>query len=607
MNPELKNLPPPPKGQTGISLDQFKHLPPPPKGQKGLTLDQIELPATVPVKPEGDTLSRVGRGIGGILGGSKIGEAIGTQIAKRTVPKEQQQFVPPGPSGRELAGDALQIASNFIPVGRLSKGIATGAKALGLARGVSAVGKIGAGLATGAAVDVAQNLQEGRKATDLGLGTALGGAIPAAGVAKNMMVRFGERQAPRIINSLIKPLAKDFSYGKNPGRAIAEENIVANNFEDLATKINQTRHKIGQEIDALGNKLSTKPILNIRGSLSSLDEALKQAAAQNNPTLLDRLGNVKDAITNILEPGIDDAGKTVIKNSGTRNLDGLTFSEARQILGDIGDMTQFTGNPSDDKLVNSALKRIYGSIKEQTLNAADSINPTAAKRFRQLTEKYADLTSAEVATKYRDKIASRSNLVGLSPQIAGIGTGLITLAATGGAATPAILLGLTGGVMDKLMASPAFKTRLASVLSKKAPEEVNLLFRKVPALQKFFPKGSPVSPGDRLLQTEAGQKLESGVKDYIADPKIGMSIKDVTSGFKNIKGDDLGEIMDFIDDVGGKKEPNVNNAIGVRRLAQRYGINPEQSDAKIASTFRRMIDKTPGVRKSLINSPRSRY
>lgn len=38
----LSSLPPPPKGKTGISLDQFKHLPPPPAGKTGMTLAQIQ-------------------------------------------------------------------------------------------------------------------------------------------------------------------------------------------------------------------------------------------------------------------------------------------------------------------------------------------------------------------------------------------------------------------------------------------------------------------------------------------------------------------------------------------------------------------------------------
>ena len=466
-----------------------------------------------------------------IFGGGKVGEAIGTEIARMRATPEERKFITPGPTAGQIAGSALQSASLFLPVGRIASSFTAGARALGLVRGASAVGKIGAGALTGGAFDVAQNLQEGKTggaALTPGIGAGIGAALPAAGVAKNVAKRFGQEQAPRVINSLIRPLAKDFSYGKNPGRAVAEAKIVANDFDELVTKIRETRQTTGQEIGALGRKLSTKPIVDISDSLMPLDEAMRAAASQNNPTLLARLANVKKAVTTIMEPAVDDAGNITIKEVGARQLKGLTFQESRDVLGQIGDITQFTGNPSDDKAVNGALKRVYGAIKGSTLEAADATDATLAAEFRKLTEKYADLSSAEVAAKYRDKILERGSLVGLSPQVFGIGTALLTFAATGGAATPAILVGVSGAVLDKLAASPAFKTRLAAALSKKSPQQLNAIYQKVPALQKLFPKGSPISPGDYLLETPGGQKAAASVKNSLKNPSLGLSIKDVS-------------------------------------------------------------------------------
>lgn len=42
----LSQLPPPPQGQTGVTLDSLQSLPPPPSGQKGMTLDQINQTST---------------------------------------------------------------------------------------------------------------------------------------------------------------------------------------------------------------------------------------------------------------------------------------------------------------------------------------------------------------------------------------------------------------------------------------------------------------------------------------------------------------------------------------------------------------------------------
>lgn len=498
--------------------------------------------ATAPAQENtGNLLGTAAKVTDTLFGGGKIGDYIGTKIAQgklgntvqklvvgRDLSTEEESLVGPGPTGKEIAGSTLQAALNFLPVGRAAKGITTGVRAIGLSKGASALGKVGAGLLAGEVFDISQNLQQNKEGLGIlkpGAGAAIGGAIPAAGVAAKALVRFGQGQAPRIINSLIKPLSKDFSYGKNPGRAVAEEKIVANNFDELVDKIRSKRQDIGREIGSVGKQLSNDPSINLTESLSPITEAMKTAASQNNKALLSRLSNIKQSITDILEPMVDEAGNVGIKSVGTRKLNKLTFSEARDILGEIGDMTQFTGNPSDDKLVNSALKRIYGDIKGQTLTKAKELNPELAKKFSQLTEKYADLTSAEIATKYRDKIVERGNLIGISPQMTGIGSALITAVASGGAALPAVLAGVGAAAVQKLAATPGFKTRLAAILSKKTGEEVATIFNKIPAMKALFPSGGAVSPGDRLLDTNAGKKISKELFDYIKDPKIGLSVK----------------------------------------------------------------------------------
>src|SRR3990167_8399652 len=481
-------------------------------------------------EPETSFLEKTSNVLDTIFGGGKVGEAIGTEIAKIKAKPEEKEFVTPRPSLGEIAGSALQSAALFIPGGTIAKGLTGGIRALGLAKGASALGKIGSGLLAGEAFDVALNLQQGKTGRDAltpGLGTLIGGGLPAASVAKNVVVRFGERQAPRVINSLIKPLARDFSYGKNPGRAVAEEGIVADNFDDLINEIKASRQKIGQSLGNLSGKLSDQPLLQIESALNPLDDAIKVATKQNNPTLLNRINNVKRAITEVLEPTTDDAGNLGIISVGKRDLDNMTFRQVRNVLSEIGDMTQFTGNPSDDKLVNSALKGVYGKIKEISLKYADAINPQLGQDFRKLTEKYADLHSAEIAAKYRDKIVERQNLVSLSPTMAGIGGALITAVATGGATIPTALVGLSSAVIDKLASTTGFKTRLAYMLSKKSIKEANFLFRKIPALSKFFSTKDGIFPGDIILG-EKGEVLERKIAETIKNPKIGLTIRDVS-------------------------------------------------------------------------------
>lgn len=487
--------------------------------------------------PEKSFLEKTSDVLDMIFGGQGVGQAIGTQkvksdvlsgkvgvgevdyskLSERAKQKLTSQGVPTtaeeqrkqtskqieSPTGLQVAGSALQSAALFLPVGTVGKFGATLLAKAGLKNVASKVaGNIGAGALTGEIFDISSNLQQGKtgkEALTPGFGTLIGGGLPTAGYATKFMVRFPEKQAPRIINSLIKPLAKDFSYGKNPGRAVAEEGIVANNFEDLLNGIRESRQKIGREIGTLGDTLSTQPLLNIESSLNPLDEAIKTAASQNNTSLLQRLNNVKRAITDVLEPVVNENGDLAIRSVGSKNLSNLTFKEARTVLSDIGDMTSFTGNPTDDKLVNSALKQVYGNIKNESLKMARNVNPEVAARFEKLTEKYGDLISAEVATKYRDKILQRQNLVGLTPTTVGIGSALITAVATGGATIPTILIGLSGATIDKLASTPAFKTRLAYLLSSRSRSEANFLFRKIPALRKIFNLEKGATPGDVLL------------------------------------------------------------------------------------------------------------
>lgn len=87
MNPtDLSQLPPPPKGQTGQTLQSLQGLPPPPAGQQGMTLSQIQSQPQQTGTPSeniwrnlatlGNTVSQGANAVAGNLGG-----AIGNSLA----------------------------------------------------------------------------------------------------------------------------------------------------------------------------------------------------------------------------------------------------------------------------------------------------------------------------------------------------------------------------------------------------------------------------------------------------------------------------------------------------------------------------------------------
>lgn len=66
--------------------------------------------------------------------------------------------------------------------------------------------------------------------------------------------------------------------------------------------------------------------------------------------------------------------------------------------------------------------------------------------------------------------------------------------------------------------------------------------------------------------------------------------------FKNAHREDVKEIVKFIDDVRlPKRKPTTQQEVTMTRLAERFGINPNQSPARIANAFTKKLDENPGL------------
>ena len=185
---------------------------------------EVEQPA-VPGQG-GDFLGKAAGALDTVFGGGKIGEAIGTQIAKlgpdaQRLKKFEQQGVLPqgtseeafqGPSVGELAGSAARAALLFTPIGKGAqlagagaKALGAGAKAINLARGAGAVG---AGATTGAAFDTAGGVERGEtigEAIKPGAGALVGGALPIVGnIGKGIAQTLASSLPNRLVTSALK-------------------------------------------------------------------------------------------------------------------------------------------------------------------------------------------------------------------------------------------------------------------------------------------------------------------------------------------------------------------------------------------------------------------
>lgn len=345
---------------------------------------------------------------------------------------------------------AGEVATFAIPAGFVSKAT----------RGAGLLAKIGG---QGLSDATMQSLNQGeinRNTLDAGI---VGAIFPAGGAAiSNLKTEF----APRIVNSLIKPLLKDFSYGKNPGKAVAEAGIVANSLDDLVGKIRTVRQSVGEGISqkVAGNKT----IYSVTDAFNPIDEAIAEAnkSPRTNAAIISRLQALKDDIFGVAT--VD--GQEIV----TKKMDGLTAQEVFDLKREVGDLTRWTGNASDDEIVNRALKRTYGALKGKLDESIDGI--------KEMNEKYADLKSAEIATEYRDKIAARQGLISLTGANTGIGAGIVTAIATGGVTIP-LLVGAGVAGLTQAAKAPAVKTRLAAWLASAGKDEVQSAFKQAPWLR----------------------------------------------------------------------------------------------------------------------------
>jgi len=420
-----------------------------------------------------------------IQGAGEFGQNILQQTAGRVVekitgtPKEElgarafdegteqsdriKEIATPDNTGESVGKFTGDVAQFFIPATRVAK----------LQKGSSLVAKIAGQSISDTGV---QLLKEGEVNNDVRDTAILSTLIPtgfaggSAGIKKLLGKSGG---ASKVINSLIKPASREFSYGKNPGLAVAEEGIIASSLDDLATKIDETLTlKSGEYINTVKQ---SGAIVDVSKSFSPIDEAIETAVKQNNQGLVNRLNDIKVALTNNLSSQADEAGNEIIKSTGVKQLDNLSAEDLVTLKREIGDMTSFTGNASDDKLVNKALKSIYGNIK----TSIDEAVPGSS----DLSERIASLISAKTATVNRVGIMARQNIGGFTGKVL---TGAGTLASIFTANPLPALIGLGAQGIESGLSTPAFKTRLAKFLIEASQSEKDELFKALPGVRAII-------------------------------------------------------------------------------------------------------------------------
>ena len=256
---DLTKLPPPPKGQTGVTLDSLKHLPPPPAGQKGMTLDQVK--AENPQNTFNSDLNAVQNNpnvpsfVKGIAkGAGYIDNLIGFDKPASYV-KEKLGYGAKGATpttGRQALAGAAETGIT----------LAGGIEGSALLKGASLAGKVAKGVGAGYAYDVASNNAEGQtgaKSFTPGIGTAVGAGAPLLGKA---------------VKALIPKTATE--------NALNKISQVAENMTPTEKKqaIDEGRQVISKTITGK-EKVDYKPSKEIQRASELLSDTLKKGDREN--------------------------------------------------------------------------------------------------------------------------------------------------------------------------------------------------------------------------------------------------------------------------------------------------------------------------------------
>lgn len=223
----------------------------------------------------------------------------------------------------------------------------------------------------------------------MGQGAGMIAPIGAVGnvVSSGIKAVNTEKMASNVVNSLIKPAHRNLLFGKNPGLGIAKEGIVANNFEELAIKVNE-------KIDTLMDYAST-----IRSAPENIDKTVDLTLAlkplSNVYSELKKLPSFHSAEISKVQSAITDLMSLPLNN--------ISVSKAYDIKGIVSKMQSWKADSEGGKAMNIALKRTYHEV--------DKAIDRAIPELQEINSRLADMISAKKAISNRvEKLMSQEPL-----------------------------------------------------------------------------------------------------------------------------------------------------------------------------------------------------
>lgn len=446
----------------------------------------------------GQKVLDAGTAVSSFIGAKGLTDLMGSQLAKLNLAARgdiKAANLVEQPSLGEVAGSALQTASIFTPVGRVAKGLTTGANLLGIKMVASAIGKVGAGALAGYSYDVGRNISEGKSGTDIlapGVGTAFGAGVPAVGVGLNVAGRVAKTVAPKLLSYTSdvpekafeqmlqrrEPVTAAIKGGMTGERALQNTQGAVRQLRttltaewDDATKsiydeFSGKRWGMGQGATKLANKVADDFGIELPQNLSNM-------SAKESLDLLKEVNELysKRAVKESAEGIAVRKFKDFLKTSTVKNFGGESgsvaqlynnYSAKKGVLDAANDIVRAysTGKPIQQSTALGRLKALFNENKSAYLDAILDLEKATGR----------DLLSGITAVQFEGKLPGK----------------LASVSSSGGLQAPK-------GVIDKaisLLLLPLSSPRSAGFISR------NLSKVKSPAV---------TFPGDKLLDTPRGK------------------------------------------------------------------------------------------------------
>lgn len=338
---------------------------------------QVTQPTTPPKQeaPAGDFRDKAANTLDAVFGGGKIGEAIGTKIAKARATDDERQYIDDGPSAGQVAGDAARVGLNFAPLGKMGAIATRGAAALGIGKKTAKVaGNAVAGGATGAGFDVADDVAENRDVS-VGAGAAIGAGLPVVGgvtgavtnLAAKGAAKAGSEVSGALTGTSAETLEQAFIAARNGGEEAERFTQALRGNTTPEALVGQLREQVGV-VSAARSK-------DYKQSLATLgDQMLSTAKARTG-----FLQSLKETSISIGDDGLLDFSKNKLRTSPQAQ------SKLQQVWSELQKLPE-KASLTDIDTTRQAIKDIALAGDDASANLANKLIDDAVRSVRKTGE-----------------------------------------------------------------------------------------------------------------------------------------------------------------------------------------------------------------------------